>query len=222
VLEISARLARGTAPESLALGGIAQTIYADLILPGLSAPASVPAILGPVVEAMRSGRKLPADAGSRLDRALAESHGTEENPLITVGGIDDLAECDIVAIATNSTNTQLVGPGQVKKGAIVGCASVPSNLNRSFFGQSDDYFVFDGGYARLPEGGEIEFVGMPRDGLAFGCLSETLLLGFEGLNRSFAKGPIQPAQVLETLRMAEDYGFTVGDFQLDGQTQYVT
>ena len=52
--------------------------------------------------------------------------------------------------------------------------------------------------------------------MAPGCLSETLLLGFEGRNSSFARGTIAPEQVDETLAMAERYGFALGDFKLNG------
>ena len=87
----------------------------------------------------------------------------------------------------------------------MGCASVPSNLSDNFKDHLDKYFVFDGGYARLPEDSRIEFVGLPRDGLAFGCFSETLLLGFDGIRRSFAKGPLRPETVCRSLEMAETY-----------------
>ena len=53
--------------------------------------------------------------------------------------------------------------------------------------------------------------GLPGDGLAFGCLSETLLLGFDGRNRSFSRGRLSPDRVEETLRLAELYGFELGD-----------
>ena len=55
--------------------------------------------------------------------------------------------------------------------------------------------AFDGGLARLPENARLDFIGMPTEGLAFGCLAETLLLGFDGHNHSFCKGRISVAQV---------------------------
>jgi len=82
-----------------------------------------------------------------------------------------------------------------------------------------DYFVFDGGFARLPEGNEIDCIGLPEKGLAFGCLCETILLGFDGQNCSFARGSIKPEQVDRTLSMAELYGFQLGDFKLN-ETPY--
>ena len=80
----------------------------------------------------------------------------------------------------------------------------------AIYRRMDDYFVFDGGFARLPEGSSIDFVGMPGGTLAYGCLSEALLLAFDRRNASFARGPLSVSQVLETMRLAEQYGFTLG------------
>jgi predicted amino acid dehydrogenase len=74
--------------------------------------------------------------------------------------------------------------------------------------------VFDGGFARLPDGNIIDWVGLPSGGLAFGCLSETLLLGFEGRSHSFAKGPIGVQQVQHILEVAGRFGFRLGEFKL--------
>ena len=68
-------------------------------------------------------------------------------------------------------------------------------LSAAFRRHMDDYFVFDGGFARLPEGSRIDFVGMPGGTLAYGCLSETLLLAFDKRKASFARGPLTVAQV---------------------------
>jgi acetylornithine/succinyldiaminopimelate/putrescine aminotransferase/predicted amino acid dehydrogenase len=125
-----------------------------------------------------------------------------------------VADCDVVAIATNSTIGRLITPDSVKRGAIVCNASVPSNLCHSFKDQLEDYLVFDGGLARLPEGNIIDWVGLPGGGLAFGCMSEALLLGFDGHTSSFAKGPLKASQVEQVLEMSEDHGFSLGEFKL--------
>jgi predicted amino acid dehydrogenase len=130
-------------------------------------------------------------------------------------GLDCLRDCDVVAVATSSTNGGLIRPELVRRGAVVCCASMPSNLSAAFRDHLDDYFVFDGGLARLPEGNVIDCTGLPGDGLSYGCLSETLLLGFDGRNSTFAKGPLTAEQVRETLDLAEMFGFTLGEFSLN-------
>jgi hypothetical protein len=57
----------------------------------------------------------------------------------------------------------------------------------------------------------LRIIGFPRDGLAHGCFSETLLLGFDGRNHSFARGRLRPDQVEHTFKLAELYGFELGD-----------
>jgi predicted amino acid dehydrogenase len=50
--------------------------------------------------------------------------------------------------------------------------------------------------------------------MAFGCLSETLLLGFDGQNHSFSKGQFDTEQVYKTIELADTYGFELGDLTL--------
>jgi predicted amino acid dehydrogenase len=133
-----------------------------------------------------------------------------------------MKDCDIVVVATNSSDARLISPSHVRAGAIVVSASVPSNLSVLFRDHLDNHVVFDGGYARLPAGNEIRFLGMPGDGLAFGCLSETLLTAFEGDTRSFAKGALSRGQIARTLTLAERYGFELGEFRLGNHIAWPT
>jgi predicted amino acid dehydrogenase len=104
----------------------------------------------------------------------------------------------------------------VRPDAIVCCSSVPSNLHRDF-AAAGDTLAFAGGLAQLPEDSEIRFVGLPKNGMTFGCLAETLLLGFEGFNHSFAKGVLHPSRVEATMAWARTYGFKLGPLTLDDQ-----
>jgi acetylornithine/succinyldiaminopimelate/putrescine aminotransferase/predicted amino acid dehydrogenase len=159
----------------------------------------------------------PAD-GALLDAAIRTRYAERDNRFISIHtNLSAIRDCDVVAIATNSPNRDLIGPRNVKPGAIVCCASLPSNLSTAFKDRMGEFMVFDGGLARLPEGSDISFVGMPGGGLAFGCLSETLLLAFDGRNHSFATGALTTRQVYETMAMAERYGFPLGDFKLGDQ-----
>ena len=121
-----------------------------------------------------------------------------------------LRDCDVVILATNSPDRALLSPEQLKPGAIVCCTSVPSNLSKAFESRPNRILAFDGGLARLPNDCVLSFVGLPREGLSFGCLAETLLLGFDGHNHSFSKGRLTIAQVIKTREMAARHGFTLG------------
>ena len=128
-----------------------------------------------------------------------------------------LRDCDVIVVTTSSPDRELLTPDQLKPGAIVCCTSLPSNLSEAFQRQPGGIVAFDGGLARLPENARLDFVGLPAEGLAFGCLAETLLLGFDGHNHSFCKGRVSVAQVHRTWAMAARHGFGLGAFQLGGQ-----
>ena len=184
------------------ISGLGKEIYRRVIMPRM-------------MECVRDGAHISDQVVAKLDDAVAELYGTGNGaPISLHTDLGVLRECEIVAIATNSPDKNLVGPWNTKRGAVVCCASVPSNLSAAFHSHMDDYFVFDGGFARLPEGSRIDFVGMPGGTLAYGCLSETLLLAFDRRTASFARGPLTVAQVLETIRLAEQYGFTLGELKL--------
>ena len=182
--------------------------------------------IGSVLAEMLAGRGaslvLVGRPGSteRLERTRAAclAHSPEAADRITLHtSVDAIREADIVLVATSSPEGRLIGPDTVKPGAIISCASVPSNLSAAFRDRLDDFLVFDGGFARLPEGQEIDCVGLPAGGLAFGCLSETLLLAFDGHERSFARGGLTREQVGYALTLAERHGFTLGELKLDGR-----
>ena len=138
------------------------------------------------------------------------------NELIRVGNdVGNITRSDIIILATNSPNPDLITPKMVKDGAIVCNVSVPSNLSREFEQQPNNVLAFDGGLALLPEDSKIDLVGMPRDGMCYGCMAETLLLGFYGHNHSFSKGVINPEKVYKTLEMAHNHGFVLGPLRLN-------
>ena len=199
---IAREVAEGVDFGHTRVSGLGKEIYRRVITPRL-------------MGCVRDEAQISNQVVAQLDDAIAELYGTRDGaPIRLHTDLSVLKKCEIVAIATNSPDKNLVGPWNTKRGAVVCCASVPSNLSAAFRRHMDDYFVFDGGFARLPEGSRIDFVGMPGGTLAYGCLSETLLLAFDKRKASFARGPLTVAQVLETIRLAEQYGFTLDEFKL--------
>jgi len=212
--QVQEAVSHGQPLDNVRLTGLAQEIYREVLRPGLEGDLATPK-LGALRSVLNGDEPLTLEHGALLDQVVAAHYGSRTNPFFSLHtDLESVRDCDIVAVATNSTNGRLIGPRTVKKGAIVCSASVPSDLSRSFGDHLGDYCVFDGGFARLPEGNVIDWLGMPTGGLAYGCLSETLLMGFDGQNRSFAKGNLTARQVQTTLDLAELYGFTLGEFTL--------
>ena len=216
--EARSQLAAGKLPTNVAFAGAAGTMYADLILPAIHRywPDQVDA--QKALSALKNGSDCLSVLDLDNDERLASYFNDCRRSPVMISNLDALPQCKVVTVATNSTDAKLVGPENVKKGAIVASASLPSNLSSKFEHHLDDYFVFDSGLARLPEGNAVNFVGMPGGGSVFGCLAETLVLGFEGTNRSFSKGDLTLAQVNCMLEMADTYGFSLGAFQLNEVT----
>jgi acetylornithine/succinyldiaminopimelate/putrescine aminotransferase/predicted amino acid dehydrogenase len=160
---------------------------------------------------------LSKDTGSQFEKALDGLQlSPEEYPQIEIAiGLESLSDCDVIVVATNSPDPNLILPNMVKPGALVCCSSIPSNLSIRFEENMNRNLAFDGGLAQLPDDSRIDFVGMPGGRLAYGCLAETLLLAFDGRNSSFSKGAITSEQVYEILKMAETYGFSLGDLKLN-------
>lgn len=142
------------------------------------------------------------------------SEEEQSDKQVVVGSIFNLMEADIVVVATNSSDMNLVTPHNVKPGSVVCCASVPSNLSQSFKDHTNDFFVFDSGYAKLPGNNQIDLIGMPKDGLIYGCLGETILLALDKTGQSFMKGDVTREKIEATIKLAEKYGFELGKFIL--------
>ena len=169
-----------------------------------------------IYKSLKSEEEIPEDLAKIFEDELSKQH----KDISSIQVHTDLAhikDSDIVVIATDSDDATLVTPSMVKDGAIVCCTSVPTNLSSEFKPQPNGIIAFDGGLSKLPEDSEINFVGMPKNGITFGCLAETLLLGFDGYNHSFCKGVLTTDNVYATLEMAEIHGFSLGTLKLDDQ-----
>ena len=212
--EIKTQIASVDNPQEIGLQGIAHDIYSNHVFPFLKKGNSKEtAIIRELInDIITPGSEITDESASILEQLII-GNSTKTNPYFEIGNLENLKECHVVAIATNSPDN-MIKPELIKEGAIVCCASVPSNLSDTFKNHLDKYFVFDGGFAKLPEGNVIDFVGMPKQGMAYGCLSETLIMAFNGQNSSFAKGQINIKQVMKTIELSDLYGFEVGDFRL--------
>lgn len=124
--------------------------------------------------------------------------------------IERIKAADIVVVATSSPDGELIRPHMLKHGAILCCASVPSNISPQLAYERSDCLVFTGGLACLPEQSRIDFIGLPADGLAWACLAETLFLGLDRVQRSVGKGRLKPADVQQCMVLGRRYGFTLG------------
>lgn len=117
-----------------------------------------------------------------------------------------LAEADIVLVATSS-DTVLVDPTQLRPGTLVCDVARPPNVASADLSGSG-VLVFDGGLVSPPSAVDLgPFQTLP-DNIAWGCLSETMLLALSGETGDFSIGSslsLTGADRLATL--AETHGF---------------
>ncbi|KAG1682729.1 Putrescine aminotransferase [Nymphon striatum] len=163
---------------------------------------------------------------NQITNYLSDENSPHEFSIHT--SLEQLKQADIVVVATNSADHSLIKPEHVKQNAIVCGTSVPSNLSLEFsnkpefssnlgFSNKNETFAFDGGFSKLPDDSRINFVGMPKDGMAYGCLAETLVLGFDGQNHSFSKGTLTSDQVYEIMEIAQTHGFDLGTLKFNDE-----
>jgi predicted amino acid dehydrogenase len=124
-----------------------------------------------------------------------------------------LQGADIV-IAVTSALDAIIGPGDVKPGAVVCDVARPRNASRALAERRDDVLVIDGGAVAVP--GEVDFgfdFGFPP-GLAYACMAETMILALESRFEDYSLGPeMRLEQVQEMGALARKHGFRLAGFR---------
>ena len=107
-----------------------------------------------------------------------------------VTGIHQLYDCNVVVVATNSSEPFLK-PQHFQTGTIVYDISVPLNCTPELLANDKGIKVILGGIAALPNKEKITVKGLPIDeGYVYGCMGETILLGLEGHRGHYSLGAI--------------------------------
>lgn len=138
---------------------------------------------------------------------------------------DEAVARSLLVLTATSSRTQVIDADALLPGTIVCDVGRPRNVARELTATRPDVLVVDGGIARFPE--EVYFgvnnFGLPA-GHALGCVSETVLLAFEGMRTDFSVGKELSADNLGWLeKTAARHGVQAsqplrfGDFISDSQ-----
>ena len=182
-----------------ATGNIAST-YATMIAPSVRE-------LVLVVRSVTSPKIRPLLA--RL-RAVA--------PQVQVSVVEDIAaisRCQLIVAASNVPEP-LIYPRHLADGPVAICdISLPNDVSDQVRRDRPDVLVIRGGIVRLPSNDDFAIGGiaLPR-GHALACMSETLLMGLEGVRSNGSVGPVTEDGVRRTLAWAEKHGFQLADIRL--------
>jgi predicted amino acid dehydrogenase len=146
-------------------------------------------------------------------KTLFQHSTVSKDTLICTHDINALKDCDVVLVGTNSAQ-QFILPEHLKPNAIVLDISVPSNLHPSVK-SSNQFTCFQGGFARFPFEQVPGHHWIPAAGTKnwFACMAETILCGLYGIKESYSIGTLNKNSIIETLRMADEMGVTLGDLR---------
>jgi len=146
-------------------------------------------------------------------RSVLENSEISLERIKASSSIDDLIDCDVVILGTNSSK-QIILPEHLKRDALVVDISVPSNIHPSVFTARPDVECFQGGYARLPLGQRLTsgMVPVPH-GEVFACMAETVTVGLLNYDGNFSYGALSKLKVLESLVMAREVGIELGSLK---------
>jgi predicted amino acid dehydrogenase len=124
-----------------------------------------------------------------------------------------LPQADIVVTVTSALDT-VIGPEDLKPGAVVCDVARPRDVSRRVAEQRPDVLVIEGGVVAVP--GEVEFgfdFGFPPR-TAYACMAETMILALEERYEDFSIGrELSEEQVSEITALAEKHGFRLAGFR---------
>ena len=120
-----------------------------------------------------------------------------------------------VIVTATSATAALIGPDDLLSGAIVCDVAQPRNVSAEVASARDDVVVIEGGVIEVP-GDKVDFhfdFGFPP-GLAFACMSETMILALEERYENFSLGrDIDVGKAEEISRLAKKHGFKLAGFR---------
>jgi acetylornithine/succinyldiaminopimelate/putrescine aminotransferase/predicted amino acid dehydrogenase len=149
-----------------------------------------------------------ADAGAALRQAFDAV--PDAAPIRVTTELEALRECNLVISATNAPEP-IILPEHIGSTPTVICdVSVPADVHADALGARPSARVIKGGVIGLPRGETLGINGMAlRDGEAYACLTEVLLLGLAGVREHFSRGPLEAERVRQIRHLASEHGFSV-------------
>jgi predicted amino acid dehydrogenase len=167
--------------------------------------ATLAEFLAPDVDRMvLVGRELGMGRLSRLAARLGSNVSASFD-------LRDLRDCNLIVSASNTAGAIITADHVDADNPVVLCdVATPADVHPEVVTLRPKTRVIHGGQWRLPYSGDIRCGGIcPAPGLAFGCMTETLVLGFEGRMNSFSLGTLAIDDVRWIYARAIEHGFKV-------------
>ncbi|MBI5482730.1 MAG: shikimate dehydrogenase, partial [Deltaproteobacteria bacterium] len=138
---------------------------------------------------------------------ISSESGRSSDLRLTTSVADVLPTCRLVVSATSDPGT-VIDAAWIASGAVVCDVARPPDVSLEVRRRRDDVLVIDGGVMALPEPITMGFGFGHERGLAFACMSETMVLALERRYEPYSLGRrIDLARVREIATLAEQHGF---------------
>ncbi len=130
--------------------------------------------------------------------------------ILVTDDLSYLGQASMIISASNAPHP-LILPEMIGSNRVVICdLSVPGDVDSDLMICCPHATVIRGGVITSPNNPEYYIPGIPlMPGEIFACMSETILMGLEGINTHFSLGEISTMQVNEVLGMAKRQSFLV-------------
>jgi predicted amino acid dehydrogenase len=212
-----------TYTASLAIDGVIEAAHVmDLDLSGATlAVIGATGDIGSICTKILSKKVKRVNIAARNEKRLLEfSEALKRicNAEITVykSTKEAVREADIILTVTSAISA-IIGPEDIKSGAIVCDVAIPANVATGIINGRNDVFVFEGGLAKLPYSGGVKdriLANLMPPRSIYGCLAEGVVLAFEGKleNYSIGRDNITEEKVNEISAIAKKHGVQLADF----------
>lgn len=163
---------------------------------------------GTIGSAMLSLGRVPSpDADQDVFRGLVRALEMEDRLVISTDIDSTLPQADLVVTATSSVS-DLVTPDNLKFGAAVCDLSRPPNVAYSVKEARPDVLVIDGGVVAVPGLADLGFRFGFEPGLAYACMTETMILGLEHHYEHTSIGSdLNLPMILHLRKLGAEHGF---------------
>lgn len=173
-----------------------------------------PELTGAIAEFVRQHPKRPAPAASLEEyQGFAEAVLGQSPVIYTVDLNTYLPQADVVITATSQVNS-LILPDMLKFGAVVCDVARPADVSVEVKEKRPDVLVIDGGVVALPGLPDLGWNFGFDTGLAYACMSETIMLALEQQYRHYSLGvDIDIDTINYTRQLAKKHGFKLAGFR---------
>jgi len=169
---------------------------------------------GAVVDFVKNHPDIPAAEAPLEEYQEFAERVFEYSPVIyTVELAEYLPGADVVVTATSQVNS-LINPDMLKLGAVVCDVARPPDVSLEVKEARPDVLVIDGGVVAAPGLPDLGWNFGFEKGLAYACMSETMMLALEHDYRHHSLGvDIDIDTIAYTKRLAEKHGFKLAGFR---------